>query len=99
MNEYPIEMDGDRWYPCPQCDGEPFKEVADPRRDDPYYARVAICSNCCGTGWECESGWEREAVPKAETRPARLFIEAFCGINDVFPGDPYPVTSRQRGTP
>ena len=25
-------------------------------------------------------------------RPARLFIEVFCGLNDVFPGDPYPVT-------
>lgn len=23
-------------------------------------------------------------------RPARLFIEAFCGLNDIFPGDPYP---------
>lgn len=96
MNEYPIEMDGDRWYPCPQCDGEPIIEVADPRRDDPYYARTAICTNCGGTGWECESGWIREAVPTQKTRPARLFIEAYCGINDVFPGDPYPLPNGDR---
>jgi len=53
MNEYPIEMDGDRYYPCSECQGEPFKEVADPKRDDPYYARVVICKNCGGSGWEC----------------------------------------------
>lgn len=22
--------------------------------------------------------------------PARLYIEAFCGLNDIWPGDPYP---------
>lgn len=27
---------------------------------------------------------------KSGFRPARLFIEAMCGLNDVFPGDPYP---------
>ena len=53
MNEYPIMVDGDRFYPCPECEGEPIKEVSDPKRDDPYYARVVVCKNCGGSGWEC----------------------------------------------
>jgi DnaJ-class molecular chaperone len=73
------------WETCPDCCGEGSIEKPQSFADDPYFCVVTNCETCHGAG-----GAICEAKGTRISRPARLFIEAFCGLNDTFPGDPYP---------
>jgi hypothetical protein len=61
-------------------------EIAAREIDDDQDEEVALHREIAATLYQCAQDLQHPEPPQT----ARVFVEAQCGLNDIFPGDPYP---------
>lgn len=55
--------------------------------DDRDDVEFTLHKEIAATLYQCAQDLQH---PEPPAQPARLFVEAQCGLNDIFPGDRYP---------